>query len=225
MFPGLPAEALTFFRSLAKNNNRDWFQPRKEIFEAQVKEPMLELAGAINAEFAKFAPEYICDPKKAVYRIYRDIRFSADKSPYKTHLAADFPRRDGAPAGYYFSISAKEVGIAGGVYQPSPEQMLAIRMWLGENHVAFRKLARGAEKLMGPLHGESLTRIPKGFPADHPAGDLLKLKRWVYYTTLDAKIATTPQLLPEIVKRFKALLPVMEALNQPRAAKKRAAMF
>ena len=83
--------------------------------------------------------------------------------------------------------------------------MLAIRTWLAENHVAFRKLSRGAEKLMGPLHGESLTRIPKGFPADHPAGDLLKLKRWVYYTTLDAKIATTPQILPEIVKRFKAL--------------------
>ncbi len=78
---------------------------------------------------------------------------------------------------------------------------------------------------MGPLHGESLTRIPKGFPADHPAGDLLKLKRWIYYSTLDAKIATTQQILPEIVKRFKALLPVMEALNQPRAAKKRAAMF
>ena len=102
MFPGFPADALKFFRDLAKNNHRDWFLPRKEIFEAQVKEPMLELAGAINAEFAKFAPEYICDPKKAVYRIYRDIRFSADKSPYKTHLAADFPRRDGAPARILF---------------------------------------------------------------------------------------------------------------------------
>ncbi len=143
MFPGFPTDALKFFRDLAKNNTRDWFQPRKEIFEAQVKEPMLGAGGeSINAEFAKFAPEYICDPKKAVYRIYRDIRFSADKSsPYKTHLVrSTFPRRDGASGRILlFDFGERSQGIAGGVYQPSPEQMLAIRTWLAENHSAFCK--------------------------------------------------------------------------------------
>jgi uncharacterized protein (TIGR02453 family) len=234
MFPGFPAEALKFFRDLQKNNDREWFQPRKELFEAKVKAPMIALVEAINAEFAKFAPEYITDPKKAVYRIYRDIRFSADKTPYKTHIAASFSRHSGAKegsgghgssAGYFFSVGPKEVGIAGGVYEPSPEQLFAVRTWLAENHADFRKLCRPAEKLMGEMHGESLTRMPKGFPTEHAAADLLKRKRWIYWAALDAKMATSPKILPELVKRFKAMLPMMEALNVPLAVKKRAAMF
>src|SRR5947207_15954194 len=93
MFPGFPTETLTFFKRLARNNNRDWFLQRKEIFEASVKAPMIALVETLNADFAKCAPDYVNDPKKAVYRIYRDVRFSSDKSPYKTHLAAAFPRR------------------------------------------------------------------------------------------------------------------------------------
>jgi uncharacterized protein (TIGR02453 family) len=234
MFPGFPAEALKFFRDLTKNNDREWFQPRKELFEAKVKTPMLALVEAINAEFAKFAPEYITDPKKAVYRIYRDIRFSADKTPYKTHIAASFSRHSGAKegsgghgssAGYFFSVGPKEVGIAGGVYEPSPEQLFGVRTWLAENHADFRKLCRPAEKLMGEMHGESLTRMPKGFPTEHAAADLLKRKRWIYWAALDAKSATSPKILPELIKHFKAMLPMMEALNVPLAVKKRAAMF
>lgn len=234
MFPGFPPEALTFFRGLERNNNRDWFQPRKEIFETKVKAPMIALVEAINAEFAKFAPQYVTDPKKAVYRIYRDLRFSTDKSPYKTHLAASFSRHSivqpgsgghAASAGYFFSIGSKEVGIAGGVYDPAPDQLLAVRQWITENHVAFRKLLQGPKKLMGGLHGEPLTRVPKGFAADHPAADLLKMKRWVFWTALDPKIATTPKIVPELVKRFKVLLPVLEELNKPLAIKKRAAIF
>jgi uncharacterized protein (TIGR02453 family) len=213
-----PPEALKFMRDLARNNRREWFQPRKEIFESTVRAPMLGLVETINAELAKFAPDYIADPKKAVYRIYRDTRFSPDKTPYKTHLAAVFPRRGGergASPGFFFSISAKEIGVAGGVYEPSPEQMLAIRTWLAENHAAFRKTAKAPEKLMSKLHGESLQRIPKGFPADHPAADLIKMKRWLYYTTLDPAIATTPKLVSELIKRFKVMLPVLEELNKP----------
>jgi len=94
MFPGFPPEALTFLRSLKRNNRREWFQPRKEIFETKVKAPIIQLVEAINAELLDFAPEHITDPKKAVYRIYRDTRFSADKTPYKTHIAAIFPDRN-----------------------------------------------------------------------------------------------------------------------------------
>ena len=172
MFSGFPPEAMTFFRGLARNNNRDWFQPRKEIYETKVKAPMCELVEAINAEMLKFAPDYINDPKKAIYRIYRDTRFSKDKTPYKTHIAAVFPRRGlekHAGAGLYFSISPQDIEIAGGVYMPGPEQLLAIRTWLAENHAEFRKASRGPEKLMGKLYGDSLQRVPKGFDAAHPA--------------------------------------------------------
>lgn len=167
MFTGFPPEALMFFRGLARNNRREWFQPRKEIFENTVRQPMIELVEALNAGFAKLAPEYITDPRKAIYRIYRDTRFSSDKTPYKTHLAASFPRRGDRRSGpgFYFSLSLKELGVAGGFYDPTPERLLAVRAWLADNHERFRKAARGAEKFMGKLHGESLQRIPKGFDA------------------------------------------------------------
>jgi uncharacterized protein (TIGR02453 family) len=222
VFSGFPPEAMTFFRGLARNNNRDWFQPRKEIYETKVKAPMCELVEAINAEMLKFAPDYINDPKKAIYRIYRDTRFSKDKTPYKTHIAAVFPRRGlekHAGAGLYFSISPQGIEIAGGVYMPGPEQLLAIRTWLAENHAEFRKASRGPEKLMGKLYGDSLQRVPKGFDAAHPAASLIKMKQWLYDLTLDAKLATSAKLAPEILKRFRAMAPVLELLNTPLRAK------
>jgi uncharacterized protein (TIGR02453 family) len=185
---------------------------------------MIELCDELNQEFAKFAPEYIREPKKAIYRIYRDTRFSSDKTPYKTHLGAVFSRRGMeklASPGFYFSVSVKGLEVAGGIYDPAAEQMLAIRQWLAENHEDFRKAAKKPEKLMnGKLHGDSLTRIPKGFAADHPAADLLKMKRWLYYTTLESGLATTPKILPELVKRFRVMLPVLEMLHEPLVARK-----
>jgi len=228
VFPGFPKETVTFFRGLARNNNREWFQPRKEIFESSVKAPMVALVETLNAEFAKCAPDYINDPKKAVYRIYRDVRFSSDKSPYKTHLAAAFARRGGdrnSSAGFYFYVSAKGVGVAGGLWEPPPEQLLAVRTWLVENHSRFRKAARPPEKLMGKLHGETLQRIPKGFPADHPAADLIKMKRWVFFTKLDPKFITSPKLVAELMKHFRAMLPALELLNEPLAAQRQRESF
>jgi uncharacterized protein (TIGR02453 family) len=223
MFPGFPKEAVTFFNGLARHNNREWFLPRKEIFDSKVKAPMVALVEALNAEFAKYAPEYINDPKKAVYRIYRDVRFSADKSPYKTHLAAAFARRGGdrnSSAGFYFHVSAKGVGVAGGLWEPPPEQLLAVRTWLVENHARFRKAARPAEKLMGKLHGEALQRMPKGFAADHPAADLIKMKGWVFFTSLEPKFITSPKLVGELMKHFRAMLPALELLNEPLAVQR-----
>lgn len=224
-----PPEALTFFRNLARNNNREWFQPRKEIFDAKVKTPMIELVERINGELMKFAPEYVNDPKKAVYRIYRDTRFSADKTPYKTHLAAIFPRRGSeskhAGPGLFFAVSHKSIEVAGGVYMPAPEDLLKIRTWIAENHVSFRKITRGPQKSMGPLRGGSLTRVPKGFDASHPAADLIKMKQWYYGAELDSKLAVTPKLLVELIKRFKAMMPVMEELAKPLQKSKPRTMF
>src|SRR5258708_13602693 len=152
MFPGFPKETVTFFKGLARNNNREWFQPRKEIFESKVKAPMVALVEALNAEFAKYAPEYINDPKKAVYRIYRDVRFSSDKSPYKTHLAAAFARRGGdrnSSAGVYFHVSAKGVGVAGGLWEPPPEQLLSVRTWLVTTHSPIPQAPGRAQKPIG----------------------------------------------------------------------------
>ena len=134
-FPGFPPDALTFLRSLKRNNRREWFQPRKEVFDAKVKEPIIRLVESLNADLARFAPDYTIEPKKALYRIYRDTRFSADKTPYKTHIAAIFPRRGlsrTAASGFYIGVSHKEVEVACGSYMPGPEELLAIRTWLAD---------------------------------------------------------------------------------------------
>lgn len=213
-----PPEALTFLRGLARNNDRDWFNARKEVFETKLKAPMLATVEAINAELMDFAPEHVTDPKRALYRIYRDTRFSNDKTPYKTHIAAIFPRKGlekHAGASFYFHLSPKELGIAAGMYMPGPEQLLAVRTYLAEHHAAFRKAAKAPEKLTGKLHGDAVKRMPKGFDPESPADDLLKMKQWLYWVELDPKIATTSKLIPEIVKRFRAAAPVLAMLNAP----------
>ena len=218
MFPGFSPEALTFLRSLKRNNRREWFQPRKEIFEAKLKTPLIQLVEAINAELLDFAPDHITDPKKAVYRIYRDTRFSADKTPYKTHIAAIFPHRGlekHSSAGFYFHLTAKELGIAAGSYMPGPDELRAVRTWLAENHEAFRAAARRPQKTMGKMEGNAVTRMPKGFAPGHPAEDLIRMKQWLYWVELDSKLATSARLLPELVKRFRAAAPVIAMLNAP----------
>jgi uncharacterized protein (TIGR02453 family) len=225
-FPGFPPEGIRFFRSLMRNNRRDWFQPRKQIFEEQLKQPMRELVLAVNREMARFAPDYVTDPEKAIYRIYRDTRFSKDKTPYKDHIAASFHRRSAGAhgeGGYYFAVSHKEVAIGGGVYMPAPETLAAIRGHLAQHHDQFRKLIRGRKirELHGDMQGEQLTRPPKGFCADHPAADLLRYKQFLFYIELDPALATTPGLYTEIVDRFRALTPFLNFLNAPLALKRK----
>jgi uncharacterized protein (TIGR02453 family) len=224
MFPGFPPEALKFLRALKRNNDREWFQPRKEIFDTKVRAPMEQLVEAINAELLKFAPEHITDPKKAIYRIYRDTRFSGDKTPYKTHIAAIFPRRGldrHTSAGFYFQLSPEETGLATGLYGPGKEELLAVRSWLRENHAGFRKAAKAPEKLFGKLYGDSLTRAPKGFDPAHPADDLVRMKSWLYWVQLKPEVAETPKLLPELIQRFRAAAPVVEMLNTPLKSRRR----
>jgi uncharacterized protein (TIGR02453 family) len=222
-FPGFPPEALAFFRALKRNNHREWFQPRKHIYDEQVRAPMTALVGALDAAMMKFAPAYVREPEAAIYRIYRDTRFSADKTPYKTHIAAVFPRRGlekHACAGLYFSVSAEGIEIAGGVYMPTPEELRAIRLHLLDHHEEFRRIlrARTLRALMGGLQGDQLARVPKGFDATHPAASLVRSKQWLLDVELDASLATTPKLYGEILQRFHAMAPFVEFLNAPLVA-------
>jgi uncharacterized protein (TIGR02453 family) len=224
-FSGFPKEMTTFFRSLKRNNRREWFQPRKHVFEQHIKEPMIELVTALNRDFAKFAPEYVTDPKKAVFRIYRDTRFSADKTPYKTHIAASFARRGGerlAAGGFYFSVSHDQIEVAGGIYHPEPETMLVVRNHIAEHHQDLRRLLadRKVRRLLGDLQGDALTRAPKGFDPAHPAINLIKMKDWILDTTLDPSLGTSPRLYKELADRFRAMTPLIEFLNRPLLAKK-----
>jgi uncharacterized protein (TIGR02453 family) len=219
-FDGFPPEGIAFLRGLKRNNDREWFQSRKHIYEEKVKAPMVELVTALMREMRDFAPEYVDDPKKAIFRIYRDTRFSKDKAPYKTHIAAVMHRRGmskNAGAGFYVSISPSEIEVCGGMYAPSPEELSAVRAQLAEEHGAFRSLIAGRKirSLMGEFKGEQLTRMPKGFPCGHPAEDLLRRKQFLFWQVLEPALATGPKLFPAIVERFRAMTPFVEFINAP----------
>ncbi len=226
-FPGFSPEAMQFFRGLARHNNREWFQPRKPVFEEQVKKPMYALVDVVNLAMKRFAPDYVTDPAKAVYRFYRDTRFSKDKTPYKDHIAASFRHRqlagEGGGAGFYFAVSHKDVAIGGGIYMPAPETLLAVRTHMATFHREFATLlkARAVKRLLGELQGEQLSRVSKGFCSDHPAAGLLRHKQFLLYVELPPDIATTPDLYEAVVSRFKAMTPFIEFLNAPLAAKGR----
>ncbi len=211
--------ALSFFRQLAKNNRREWFQPRKEKFDDVIRRPMLELVGLVNDDFRKFAIDYVfADPAKAIYRIYRDTRFSKDKTPYKTHIAAHFQHQKlpkNRAAGFYFSVSNTEIEIAGGIYMPGPEELAAVRAAIISTPVAFGKLIRtpALVRKLGPLQGAKLARVAKGFSPDDPAAEWLRMKQFYFNVTLDPSHALKPGFRKAIVDHFRLLVPIVSFFN------------
>ncbi len=220
IYPGFPAQGMRFLRELAKNNNREWFIAHKGDYEKFVKEPMIELVLALGGAIQGFAPEMETDPKRAIYRIYRDIRFSADKSPYKTHVSALFsPRglKKHASASLYLQLDPKEMLVAGGVYMPGSKELLAIRRHIAAKHDELRAILadKRCRRLFGGLEGESLVRIPKGFSAEHPAADPLRMKQLYVYATEPSKLALGPKLVPRVLELFGAMMPLVRFLNAP----------
>jgi uncharacterized protein (TIGR02453 family) len=220
MFSSFPKEGLQFLRSLKRNNNRDWFNRHKRDYEACVKHPIDELIGALALDFAKFAPEMVATPKASAFRIYRDTRFSKDKSPYKTHAAAVFPRAGlGKHQGarFYLHIDPTELFIGGGMYMPTPEDLSAVRSHIAENHQAFRRIVTGRQftKMFDALNGERLSRVPRGFSADHPAAEYLKYRQFLAWRTFSADVAVEAGFYKLVVETFRGLLPLIRFLNEP----------
>lgn len=219
-FQGFSPDALKFLRDLKRHNNRDWFEAHRETYTEVVKKPLEELTALVSAELTRFAPRYATEPKRAIYRIHRDTRFSPDKTPYKTHAASLFYRADlgkNESAAFYFQVSPDEVGIGGGVYMPAPDQLRAIRAHLLDHHERFRKIgaASSLKRIFGGFQGETLSRPPKGFDPAHPAIDLIKCKQFLLWRELDPKVALSPMLFVEIMTSFEVMAPAVEFLNEP----------
>jgi uncharacterized protein (TIGR02453 family) len=219
-FSAFPKEGLHFLRLLKRNNNREWFQKHKSIYEQHVKKPMIDLIEALAGHFQKFAPEMVASSKVSAYRIYRDTRFSKDKSPYKTHVAAVFPRSSldkHEGAGFYLHIDPGEVLIGGGVYMPQPEDLNRVRSHIADNPETFRAIVEGNKfhRMFGKLGGEQLNRVPRGFPADHPAAAYLKHKQFLAGRNLPAEVATTPRFYKLVIETFQGILPLVRFLNEP----------
>ena len=224
--PALPCfrpEALTFLRNLARHNDRAWFTPRKPVYESELKEPMLAVIRKVTEAMLDFAPNHVRPAEKCMFRIYRDTRFSNDKRPYKTHVAAWWTHQGlgkTSGAGYYFHVSPKELIVAAGAYMPEKEQLAAIRHWLLDHHDEFRKLLRrpAVRRTFEEFEGNALTRPPKGFPKDHPALDLIQCRQWGLAATLPAAEALKQSLAATIIRHFRIATPVVDALNAPIAA-------
>ncbi len=230
----LSEAALSFLRGLKRHNDRTWFEERRATYERELKGPMLAIISEINEAMLTFAPEHIRPPQKIMMRIYRDIRFSKDKRPYKVHAGAWWAR-DGlqktSGAGFYFDVNPSEITIAAGAYMPERDQLLAIRRHLAHTgagrHTELRQLLAAPRllKRMQPIDGQPLTRAPKGFLPDDPAIDLILCRQWGVSSTLPAQEALRPTLVREVVDRFRLASPIVDLLNQPLSLPRKRPIF
>ncbi len=218
--PKFGPEALKFLRALKRNNRREWFQPRKVQYERDVRAPMQAIVEQLAIDMRAFAPEVVVDPKKAIFRIYRDTRFSDDKTPYKTNIAASFgwrglPRWEGA--GLYFQLSHEDVWIGGGMYQPPTPLLQRVREHIVDNHRRLRSIVESAgfKRVVGKLEGETLQRVPRGFDPEHPAAEFLRHRQFLAGRELPPTISSSARFYPTLIETFKTIVPVVRFLNEP----------
>lgn len=221
--PAFTSKTLSFLRALKRNNSREWFHARRDDYEAHVRAPMVAVVERLAEDFRTIAPEFSADPKTSIFRQWRDTRFSENKTPLKTHVAATFPNRTLGRmngAGLYFEVAPTWVWIGGGIYAPDAQQLLAIRHHLCDRHAEFQRLLRSAPfKKLGGLKGERLSRVPRGFDKDHPAADLLHQKQFLGAREEAAEFATSPKFYKELLATFAALVPLCRFLNEPLVAR------
>jgi uncharacterized protein (TIGR02453 family) len=215
------ADSMKFLRGLARNNDRDWFEARRPVYEQSLRTPMLALIEDINTAMQTFAPEHIRPPHKVMMRIYRDIRFSKNKQPYKTNLAAWWSRRGmekTSGGGFYLQLGPQDVMIAAGVYMPEREQLLALRRWMSNNHEIYRAAVAKLIKTRGmgftAIDAQGLTRMPKGFATNDPADELVRAKNWGVRASLPVQVALDGSFSKEIIRRMRLASPLVDTLNE-----------
>lgn len=213
-------KTLAFLRALTRHNDRDWFRSRKDDYELHVRGPMIQLLARLAVDFRTFAPELLADPRVSLYRIYRDTRFSDDKRPLKTHVAAHFPAK-GFPrnegAGLYVEIAPGWVWMGGGLYMPSSADLRAIRGHIASHHRHLHRIvtAPAFRRAVGRLEGEQLARVPLGYAKDHPAVPYLRFKQFLAGCEYEAEFAHSTRFYRELLTVFRAVAPLVRFLNRP----------
>ena len=219
-FEGFPKECISFLKQLKRNNTREWFEKHKENFERNAKTPMLSFIAALQPHFARFAPEFDLNPKRSIFRIYRDIRFSSDKTPYKTHIAAHFVLR-GTPkgfigSGYYIQIEPGEFFAGGGIYLPDSDQLKKIRKAIATHGKEFLSIVENQRfrKQFAPFEWSKLQRVPKGYDENHPMAEWLKFKQFFVGVTLPELKCYKESLVNEVADICEAAAPLVRFLNK-----------
>jgi uncharacterized protein (TIGR02453 family) len=221
-FEGFRPEAIQFLADLALNNDRAWFTPRKAEYEALLKRPLEALIVAVAERFAARGIPLTADPARSPFRIYRDVRFSKDKSPYKTNIGASFPWADVDPAsgeprhgaGGYFHLQPGDSFVGGGMWHPEKPRLDAFRAIVDRQPERIDAVLhdRDFASMYDGLIGDSLQRIPAGYPADHPRADLLRLKDVGVWRKLGDDELGSPALADVIADALAAAVPLFRLL-------------
>jgi uncharacterized protein (TIGR02453 family) len=225
-FEGFSADAIRFLRRLKRNNRKDWFERNRALYETAVRDPMRALVEEMDVRLARIAPELVGDPRRSVFRIYRDVRFSRDKSPYKTNAACQFFHvdagrgagrdADGA-AGLYFQLADGECFSAGGLWMPARPALDRVREAIDADPDALDRLVRtpGFRRRFRQLTPEAvLSRMPRGYAESHPAGGWLRYQSFTASRDLSEREVLSPRLPDILARDFAALVPLVRWLNQ-----------
>ncbi len=214
----LTQETITFLKRLDRNNNREWLQSHKPDFE-RAKEDFAKFVSDLIGRISMFDPKIGgLLPESCTFRIYRDVRFSKNKKPYKTNFGAYLSpggRKSAAP-GYYIHLQPGQSFLAAGKYNPEPGELLQIRRAITKRTDDFLKIpgARNFKKCFGEIHGQKLKTAPKGFPKDHEAIEYLKLKNFLAFLELpDDKFILTREFPTFVASAFKETKPLVDFLR------------
>jgi uncharacterized protein (TIGR02453 family) len=209
-FQGFPKDLFTFFTELKKNNNREWFNANKSRYQDSVVTPMGDYIRNIAPLLLRISPHYRADPKPhggSLFRIYRDTRFSKDKTPYKTHAACHFrhfAHSDAHAPGFYMHIEPGRVSFGGGIWRPAPKHLGLIREFIADNPSAWDKLSdSSAVRKLGGIQGDQLKRPPRGYDADARHIEDLKRKSFYLMANADEELALSTDLVTESARVFR----------------------
>jgi uncharacterized protein (TIGR02453 family) len=219
--PAFTPALFRFLRDLRKNNDRDWFNAHKEIYERDVKGPALEFIASFAATLRKISPHLSADPRPvggSLFRIHRDVRFGADKRPYKTHVGIHFRHAaaEGAHApGFYLHLETGDVFAAAGIWQPDGAVLADVRDAIAESPAAWRRVVNAREfTSVWALMGESLVRVPRGYDPGHPFAADLKRKSYIAQTGFTERDACAPDFAEQLADAWRASAPLMRFLTR-----------
>ncbi len=223
--PHFGPDAFTFLRALARHNSREWFTANRPRYEAGIRAPMGALVEEMDVRLASIAPEIVGHPRRSMFRIHRDVRFSNDKSPYKTNAGCWFYHQDAGRgvgqdgeggAGFYFHLEPAGCFVAAGIWMPGSAALGKVRAALAEDAAGFAKLVRAPafRRRYGTLSEEAmLVRLPRGYAPGHPAEAWLRYKSFTVSRTLTPATVTSPRLPSRLAADFTALRPFVRWLN------------
>lgn len=216
-FDGFTSNGIGFLKKLKKNNNREWFNLHKRDYEMHVKLPMQSLVIELKPLIHKFAPDFLVDPKRSLFRIYRDTRFSKNKTPYKTHVAAFFqPTKNWKDsAGLYLHIEPDEVYLGGGMYMPTSDNLKNIRRSISDNSKNFLSIveSKNFKSLFKTIEGDKLKRVPPGFLYDDDMAEYLKMKQFFISHTMRTDECFKETFPSKVANIFEEMMPLVRFIN------------